>query len=173
MTDDAPAGEDELSAFWESARLRAGLGRLAVVVGPGALASVAPPAWAFGDDAEVADDLLALVLEGIKQATSMTLAEVEAAGETLPHAGDLGIVLDGAGRPRALVRTTQVDVVRFDEVDDAHAALEGEGDGTLAGWRAEHESFWARVLEPLGLVVDGALLVVLERFELLHPVPGR
>ena len=44
--------------------------------------------------------------------------DYEAVGESLPEAGDLSIVLDGAGHPRALIATTDVRIVPFDEVDE-------------------------------------------------------
>ena len=47
--------------------------------------------------------------------------------------GDVGlIVTDGRGIPHALIATTRVDVVPFDEVSAEHAFLEGEGDRSLA-----------------------------------------
>ena len=54
----------------------------------------------------------------------------------------LGIVLDGAGHPRALVVTTEARVVPFDQVDADHARDEGEGDGSLEHWREVHERFF-------------------------------
>jgi len=78
--------------------------------------------------------------------------------------GEVAIVLDGDGEPRAVVRTTAVQVTTFGQVDAAHAAAEGEGDGTLEGWRSDHAAFW-------GKRVDEAedWPVVLERFALVHP----
>lgn len=160
--------EDPIARFWEVARIRAGLGRIAVVAGPGTAATIAPPAWSFGDTPELADSLLGLVLEGRKTATSTALAEFEEADEALPVAGDLGIVLDGAGRPRALIRTTAVEVVPFAEVPSEHAAAEGEDDGSLASWRTEHERYFRRVLGPLGIEFSETMPVVLERFELRY-----
>ena len=43
--------------------------------GPTALEVVPPPAWAFGADAEQADALLELVLEGAKTATASALRD--------------------------------------------------------------------------------------------------
>ena len=102
--------------------------------------------WAFGDNPELADELLALVLSGAKTATADLVVTYEEAGEPIPVVGDLSIVLDGAGAPRALLRTTKVDVVPFSAVTAEHARLEGEGDRTLATWRAEHERYWRRTM---------------------------
>ncbi|SDQ74693.1 ASCH domain-containing protein [Quadrisphaera sp. DSM 44207] len=161
----------DVPEFWQLARARAGLGRLAAVAGETPSSAVPPPAWAFGRDAEQADELLALVLAGRKTATASALVEHAAEDEPLPRTGDLSIVLDGAGEPRALVRTTDVRVVRFADVDAAHAAAEGEGPATPASWRADHAAFWADAVSAAGLASVDDLDVVLERFELLHPRP--
>ena len=80
----------------------------------------------------------------------------------------LGIVLDGEGHPRALVVTTAVEVVPFDQVSEEHARLEGEGDLSLAHWREAHQHFFTEAAEQ-GLEVADDLPVVCERFELIWP----
>jgi len=159
----------EIQEFWEMARGRAKLGRLDVVTGGSVASTLPPPAWSFGDSPRLADELLALVLAGTKRATATAVAELEATGEPTPVVGELSIVLDGAGHPRALIRTTAVDVVPFDEVTEEFAALEGEDDRTLASWRREHEKYFRRVLAAGGTEFDTALPVVCERFEVLWP----
>ena len=153
------------------ARGRANLGRLDVVTGSSAESAVPPPAWSFGDNPRLADELLELVLDGTKTATSSALAELEAAGEPVPRPGDLSILLDAEGHPRALIRTSRVDVVPLRDVTGEFAALEGEDDRTLVSWRREHERYFRRVLEPAGVEFDESLPVALERFEVLYPQP--
>lgn len=88
----------------------------------------------------------------------------------LPAPGSLSIVLDGADRPRALIRTTHVEVVRFGDVDEAHARREGEG--SLAEWRAEHRRFFEEHA-PAGQRVEEETQVVLERFVVVVPAQAR
>jgi uncharacterized protein YhfF len=164
---DAPPYDDQVSAFWEVAKRRARLASLPGYFGPSALESLTPPAWSFGATPEQADTLLELVLEGTKTATSSALWDYEATSEQLPERGALGIVVDGEGRPRALVVTTEVRVVPFDEVDDEHARLEGEGDLSLEHWRRVHERFFTQHAEhERGFSSD--MPVVLERFEVVY-----
>lgn len=120
--------------------------------------------FAFGDSAEMADALAALVVAGRKRATAGLLATYEATGEPMPRPGFFSVVLDGRGRPAALIRTSEVSVVRFGEVGDAFAHAEGEGDGSLDSWRDAHRDFFARQ----GQTVDDDALVVCERFELVY-----
>lgn len=159
--------DDEIAEFWENARVQAGLGRIAVVGGLTVAENVAPVAWSFGDNPEQADRLLDLVLDGTKTATSSALSEYDGDDAPLPRAGDLSIVVDGAGHPKALIRTTDVAVVPFGEVSDEFAAAEGEGDRSLESWRAEHTEFFRRALGLASVPED--FMVVTERFELLYP----
>lgn len=163
--------DDAVNDFWNEAKRRIHLEEISVYVGPSPLASVPPPAWSFGGTAEQADALLALVLDGRKTATASALWEYDAEDSPLPESGNLAIVLDGSGRPRALLATTEVSVVPFDEVDEEHARLEGEGDGTLAHWREVHERFFSEhAADDHGFSPD--LPVVLERFRVVYPPPA-
>lgn len=149
-----------IDRFWSEASAVAGL------AGP------PPPAWAFGDSPEMADELLALVLAGTKTATTDALWACEAAGEPVPAVGDLSIVLDGAGVPRCLLRTTEVRIVPFDAVPTDFARDEGEGDRTLGWWRTAHEAYFRRTLPAIGRAFAGDMPVVCERFAVLHPPPA-
>ncbi|TIC87746.1 ASCH domain-containing protein [Nocardioides sp. GY 10113] len=91
--------------------------------------------FAFGDSAEMADELGLLVVHGPKRATAGLLAAFEAENEPLPQVGDRSIVLGGDGTPLAVIRTTEVRVGALSSVDDAFAWDEGEGDRTgPGGW---------------------------------------
>lgn len=162
----------ELDDFWTDAKIRAGINPAGWYVGTTPTEALRPPAWSFGASPEQADHLLRLVLDGVKTATSSALWDYEAEDDPLPTGGTLSIVLDGDDHPRALIRTTDVSVVPFDEVDEGHAAAEGEGDRSLAYWRREHERFFTEhATHERGFSTD--MPVVLERFEVLVPVTLR
>ena len=160
------ADDNELDAFWAIARDHAQLSGIPVYMGANPVRTLRPPAWSFGATPEQSDELLGLVLDGSKTATSSPRTDYAGEGEPLPEAGMLSIVLDGAGRPRALVVTTEARVVPFDQVDADHARDEGEGDGSLEHWRAAHERFFTEHAEG-GIEPD--MLVVLERFRVVYP----
>lgn len=159
--------EEQVRTFWDLARLHAHVSTVPTYFGPTPLDSVPPPTWSFGASAEQADGLLALVLDGTKTATASALWDYEAEDEPLPEVGSLSIVLDGSGRPRALLETSEVVVVPFNEVDEEHARLEGEGDLSLAHWRTVHERFFtAEATHEHGFTSD--MPVVCERFRVLY-----
>ncbi|MCP2267339.1 ASCH domain-containing protein [Promicromonospora thailandica] len=169
-----PAQDAELAAevldFWAATRQYAGMAKASIVVGHTVNETVPPPAWSFGDEPELAERLLEAVLAGDKTATSSALWDYEDEGVPQPVPGELSIILDGEGHPRALIRTTSVESVPFDEVDEDFAAAEGEDDRTLESWRAGHEAYFRRTLGE-GREFTPDMPLVCERFELLYPKP--
>lgn len=129
-------------------------------------------AWAFGDSIEAADELARLVVTGIKTATASLYMLYELEDEPLPYAGLHNVILDGEGEPVAIIETTAVDIVPFDQVSAEHAYLEGEGDRSLAYWREVHESFFTRELQGMDKGFDSSMLVVCERFKLVDKRRG-
>jgi len=126
-----------------------------------------PDAFAFGDTPALADELGALVRAGRKRATASLPEEFTSMGDPLPAAGNLGIVLSGRGVPVAIIELTEVRHVPFRNVDAAFAAYEGEGDGTLASWRAAHLAYFGRVISRAGVPFDESTTVICQRFRLV------
>ena len=96
-------------------------------------------AFQFGDSPSLADELAGLVVSGRKTATCCSAIDAD-----VGTPGERQIVLDGAGEAVALIEITAVDDVHFDQVTEDMAAAEGEGDLSLAYWRAAHEAFFRR-----------------------------
>ena len=95
--------------------------------------------FAFGDGPGLADELLDLVMRGVKTATCSTEDEPNTSTP-----GEFWIVLDGSGTPRCVIETLEVTYCRFGEVDVVFAYEEGEGDRSLAYWREAHRSYFGR-----------------------------
>ncbi len=124
-------------------------------------------AWSFGDSPELGDELLGLVLSGKKTGTATLVVELGKEGEKMPEIGDYNIILNGAGSPKAVIRTTKVEVKPFREVVELFAYSEGEDDRTLESWRREHWKYWTRKGRKLGFTMKEDLLVICENFEVL------
>jgi uncharacterized protein YhfF len=122
----------------------------------------------FGDHADLADDLITLVLQGRKRATAGAVAEYTAGHEPIPKSGDLWIVTDGAGQPRAVLRCTDIRIGPLSSVDDAFAWDEGEGDRTRSSWLEAHRAYLARVLPSVGADPDPETPVVFTRFDVTY-----
>jgi uncharacterized protein YhfF len=156
-----PLDTDAIDAFW--ARYLASVGE-----SPG---STYGDALCFGDHVEMADELLALILDGPKRATAGSVAEYEHEGAPLPEVGDRWIACDGRGVPRAVLRATDVRVGPLSSVDGRFAWDEGEGDRSLEYWLAEHTRFFQRTYAELGLPFGPDIPIVFERFEIAYTEP--
>jgi uncharacterized protein YhfF len=119
--------------------------------------------FAFGDNPDLADELLELVLKGVKTATCSTEEE-----PNISTPGERWIVLDGRGNPRCVIESTEVTYRRYGDVDAAFAHDEGEGDRSLTHWRSAHRRYFER----LGKFSEDMMLMC-ERFRLVEIFEGR
>lgn len=131
------------------------------------------PVAEFAFPGPLRDQLVAAILGGEKTTTTGLLVGYERDGEPLPHPGLRQAVVDSAGHRVAVIETNAVRVVRFGDIDLAHAIGEGEGYSSVAAWRAGHELFWhsAEARSELGdpvFTVDDDTLVVAQTFSLVE-----
>jgi len=126
-------------------------------------------AFCFHDEATVSDQLAELVRSGKKCATASLLWAHEAENRPRPEPGALSVVTRWDGEPVCVIETTAVDVEPFDEVSEAFAAAEGEGDGSLAYWRRAHWRYFTRECERIGRTPDAHMPVLCERFAVVFP----
>ena len=116
---------------------------------------------------------MAAILSGAKTSTSALVLAYERLNEPLPSAGQRQAVVDSEERRVAAIELTDVRVVRLADVDLQHVLDEGEGDESVAQWRAGHERFWhsAQVRAELGdpgFTVNDDTLVLAQRFRLVQ-----
>jgi uncharacterized protein YhfF len=78
----------------------------------------------IGSEPEHADEGAQLILNGVKTLTSSPFLEYHD-GRILFVAA-LSVLVDGARRPRAIVETTRVDILPFQEIDEDRAQEYGE-----------------------------------------------
>jgi uncharacterized protein YhfF len=114
--------------------------------------------FAFGDSAGLADELLDLVMKGVKTATCSTQDE-----PNISTPGERWLVLDGRGNPCCVIETTEVSYRRYNEVDAAFAYDEGEGDRSLAYWREAHRRYFGRLAK-----FSEDMMLMCERFRLVE-----
>jgi uncharacterized protein YhfF len=126
---------------------------------------------AYGDSPELSEALLTLIRSGQKRAGTGLLWAMAVDGDPLPAVGDIEIVVDHLNAPALITRVTRVSVVPYSEVTPAYAAIEGEGDGSLAYWRDAHWAFFSRECARIGRAPSEAMPVVCSVFEVLAIVP--
>jgi uncharacterized protein YhfF len=119
--------------------------------------------FSFGDHPALADELVELVFEGKKRATCWAVTE----GLKGAAIGKPMVALDGKNRPRVVLKTIELTQRQFDQVDEAFAYDEGEGDRSLAYWREAHKRYFTR----LGLF-EPQMMLWCERFRVEHVIEG-
>ncbi|MGV1755337.1 hypothetical protein A6U86_30965 [Rhizobium sp. AC27/96] len=93
--------------------------------------------FSFGNSPALADELLDLVLKGKKTGTCWSVRDGQ-----LTEIGQRSVVCDGKGVPRAIIETVSLEQRPFDQVGEAFAHSEGEGDLSLEYWRRAHRSYF-------------------------------
>ena len=123
----------------------------------------------WGDNPAYADEILGLIVGGAKRATATLAAGYLASGDPFPPLGAYWVCCDGSGRPRAVLRTTELRLGPFHSVDPQFARDEGEGDRTLQTWLDGHRAAYERQCAGLGIEFSEDLEVCFERFTLVWP----
>jgi len=123
----------------------------------------------FGTDEAISKVILGLILAGQKTGTFAVDWEYDARQEPRPARGDLYIVIDHAGAPRALVRITATERVAFSDIGERHVQCEGPALRSIEPWRKLHWDYWSRTLRKIGREPAEDMPVLYQAFELLYP----
>ena len=122
----------------------------------------------WGDSPALADELGALIVQGIKTATCSAVWEWEAEGNPIPDEGYITIALDGRDEPLCIVETYEIFVRKYNEVGADFARAEGEGDLSLNYWRDAHKRYFTRTLSKIGQEFSEDMPLVCERFRVIY-----
>ncbi|MEM9462819.1 MAG: ASCH domain-containing protein [Myxococcota bacterium] len=126
--------------------------------------------FTIGDTPESADEGAALLLQGIKTATSSLWWPTEEPTDTPKvQVGSLSIALDGQGRPVCVVETTALEIRAFDEIDAAFAHAYGEWGRTLEGWRAGAWAYYAAQYRALDKEPTPTMPLLCEWLTVVYP----
>ena len=97
--------------------------------------------FSFGDTPAMADSGLADVIARKQVATCGALALISP-DNPMPAVGVEEIVLDGSGNPGCILRTTDVIIRRYNEIDETFARQ--EACDSLDQWRQIHQAYFTR-----------------------------
>ena len=127
-----------------------------------------PPHYYFCDNKKDADECADLVVKDIKKATATSLWYFEQHNEVSPKAGDLAIVTDWIGNPKAIIKTTKIEHVAFNQITAEFAEIEGEGDKSLKYWKEVHQAYYEREMENYSDEFDENMIIVCEHFRRIY-----
>lgn len=126
-------------------------------------------AWHFHNNQEDADRLSALVAAGKKRGTSSCSYAYVKEDSPFPESGQLSVITDWAGEAQCIIESVRVEIVPWRDVTEAFAALEGEGDGSLAYWQQAHKPFFVDECNRCGQCFTTEMPVVCEEFKVVWP----
>lgn len=149
--------ENEIKAFWELFLKEKGLDKSTKYF----------ECFHFELTKKAANELLNLVLRGVKKATSSSLEEFKLSGSEIPKENDYSILTDWEGTPRCVIQTIKVRVMPFNEMTFDLCKLEGE-DNSLASWKKSHISFFQRQADLLGYAFSEEMNIIFEEFEVVY-----
>lgn len=129
----------------------------------------APVSYYFCDNEKDADECAELVRDGVKRATTHSLSWFHIHNEKLPCVGDLAIVTNWNGIPKAITKTIKVEIVKFKDITPEYAFIEGEGDKSLDYWKEVHWAYYTRELYEHNLKPTLDMELVCEYFETIRP----
>ena len=129
---------------------------------------VIPPSYYFCDNKKDADECADLVVKDIKKATATSLWWFRQHNEILPKVGDLAIVTDWKGNPKAIINTTKIEHVAFNQITAEFAEIEGEGDKSLKYWKEVHQAYYEREMKTYSDEFDENMIIVYEHFRRIY-----
>ena len=124
-------------------------------------------AWHFCDNEKDANECADLTLEGIKRATTSSLAFFEHSKIPVPAKGDLDVITNWQGEAVCIIQTQSVSLVPFNQVTSEYAEIEGEGDKSLEYWKRVHWAYYQRELSSFGMSPTDDMLVVCQIFKVV------
>ena len=81
--------------------------------------------------------------------------------------GDLAIFTSWQGQPLGIIENIAVTISPFNQITEEYAALEGEGDKSLAYWQRVHWDYYQRELEGSDYQCHPEMPLVCEQFKLI------
>ncbi|MBP6008654.1 MAG: ASCH domain-containing protein [Rhodoferax sp.] len=126
----------------------------------------------YGDSEELSNELLALIRSGRKRAGTGLLWAYQHDAQRIARTGDIEIVVDHLNVPVMVTRVVRSEVIEYNQVTAEYAALEGEGDGSLAYWRKAHWNFFGRECKRIGREPTETMPVICTVFEVVLELVG-
>lgn len=116
----------------------------------------------FTNDAQIAN-----ILSGQRTAIFSTFASYSVDGEPLPVSGELYLVLDRGGNPRAVIEIESVDILPFNEISWGMAQKEGE-DENLEQWRIRQQENLVEEGKTVGFEFSPEIKIIFQTFKVLY-----
>lgn len=123
--------------------------------------------WHFEITEKGANNLVELVVSGVKKATAASLWVEEHDNGNIPKEGDYSIITNWDGIAKCIIQTKRVNIVPYNQVTEEFARIEGEGDLSLDYWREVHAIYYTKECERIGMKFIQEMPVICEEFDVV------
>lgn len=72
---------------------------------------------------------------------------------------------DWDNNPKAIIKTTKIEIVQFKNITAGYALVEGEGDKSLENWKKTHWDYYTNEMKEFEEYPDEEMDIVCEYFE--------
>lgn len=133
----------------------------------------APPTDSFyrvrsiGGTPETTEVITKLILEGQKTGTFTSPWMYDGDRTITPVVGGYSILTDSMETPRAVLKTTGLMTLPFNQITEQETAVDGPAIRALDVWRPIHVTFFTNALEPHGKTFVEDMPVTVEKFEVV------
>ncbi|PFZ71036.1 RNA-binding protein [Bacillus toyonensis] len=113
------------------------------------------------------DELRSLIVKGIKIGTYAAHCVYRLEGEEIQKLGQYDIVLAGDNTRLAIIKYTEIDFLKMNEVTSDFSKSEGTGDLSYDYWYSERVGFLTWEVSPYGLTFAPDLLLISQTFRVM------
>ncbi|OTW81740.1 RNA-binding protein [Bacillus thuringiensis serovar cameroun] len=113
------------------------------------------------------DELRSLIVKGIKTGTHAADCVYGLEGEEIQKFGQYDIVLVGDNTRLAIIKYTEIDFLKMNEVTSDFSRSEGTGDLSYDYWYSERVEFLTWELSTYGLTFAPDLLLICQTFRVM------
>jgi uncharacterized protein YhfF len=124
-------------------------------------------AESWGNSAELADRIAALVLSGVKTTTSRLEWEREKSNDPTEKIGDRSIVLNARQEPICIIEVTDIFIRPFDQVNAAFVYQYGEGSRDMDFWNKDMWEYYVAECTELGLSASPDMPMICQVFKVI------
>ncbi len=153
----ASAVDTEVAAFWEEC-----------------LPSLPePPADDFyrvksiGSSPKARDAITELILQQRKTGTFTSPWIYQDDPSLTPVVGGYWVLTDSTQTPRAVMRTSDLKTLPFNEITEQETAVDGPALRRLEAWRSVHVAYFSRELKPRDKAFEETMPITMETFEVV------
>jgi len=129
---------------------------------------IIPESFYFCDNKIDADKCAELVINGVKQATASSIWSFKVNNENLPEIGDLNIITNWNKIPKAIIKTTKTEIIKYKDITAQFAYIEGEGDRSLSYWKKVHKNYYSREMKGSKEKFTQDLLILCQYFKTIY-----